>query len=206
MDNEQPYRFIVLVPHRDTVVILKKENLIFFTKGLEGILNLPHYAVLKKVKEPLVQAELKKEAQKIKTHIKKNNGKKIKLFPPALFNLSDILPDDVLPLKSLLSDYILIGRKIDLYNYAKTLIPLALIKNKQKEKCKKILDEEDFTEITFSAAYIANMAVKQNKNKIYWKTGIPAWLPSSVSTASVSAASASCPELITPPPITTSPS
>jgi hypothetical protein len=158
-------RFVVLVPHRDTALIIKKERRRLFDEGLLGAYSFPVAAPLAITKRPLTINELKITASEISAGI---NGK-INAFDNGKINAT-----------ALIQSYNIIGKELSLSApqipeataFEKIILCTALTKACRTEKFVSIPD------FAFRAAAIANMTLRplDEEFSFEWNIGRLVWL------------------------------
>jgi len=171
-------RFIILVPHRDALKPYDEYRQRLFAAGLYGAFSFPLSAPLSEVSRPFSHEELKELAQNIRARILRNpagnadgkitgngNCQTVKASQLSFFGPSLDLPVDGGLFPGSVEDKLL-----GIFN--PTLLCTAL--------AEKNPDNVETPAISFRAAYVANLAIRQLAIAAYsfeWKMGEPVWLP-----------------------------
>jgi len=179
-ETSRTYKFLVLVPHRDTRVELQKHCDSAVKAGLDGVYPFPRVIPLASVSQALDDGELKQIALSLRTHIGNNKiiaeGDAISTFP---FNEKELtlcgaglnidIPQDIFKNLSKKISFIFPSGIIGCFLKPKDNTKLNIFCNSPQKN------------IEFRAAAAANMDWKefQNKGEIYykWKIGKICWLP-----------------------------
>jgi len=175
----QTNKFLVLVPHRDIRVELKKYCDFKLKEGLTGVYNFPLVTPIASLSQALNDGELKQIANLLRKSIGKNkisagetsaiafsyDKKELSLYGKRL----DITPQDIS----------LSGEKKINYIFPSFVIG-CFLKDENNAKL-DILNENPQKKLEFRAAAVANMYWKtlQDNGEIYfkWKIGKLFWLP-----------------------------
>jgi len=177
-DKSKTQIFLVLVPHRDARVELRRQSEELIKKGLTNIYPFPHAAVLAILSKPLNTNELKQIARAIRektgnnkfytnetSSVKiKTDNKELNLFGPKLeFDASCALGMSADKIKTIISPPII----------GSFIIPDGI-----EQKNQNILY---YSSLSFRAAAAANMHWRPVKIKgevcYKWKIGKLSWLP-----------------------------
>jgi len=176
------FRFIILIPGRDTENLLYEYRTALFTKGFHGAYSFPPSAPLAEISRPFSRDELKKLATNIRKLTMANSGKitsaesctnagfgKLSFYGPRLD-----LPDDLF-------------NETAKGKTARTFFPIVL--------CASIIDSgsagtellaEKCPTLSFRAAAIANITIRSLNGRngealpysFEWETEPLVWLPS----------------------------
>jgi hypothetical protein len=173
--------FLVLVPHRDTRLILRKYSEGLFKAGFPGAFHFPWVSPLAAITNPLKREELKIFAHNIRKACRKEKFRAEGIcglaFPDTADNtvLSGARLDINLSDLKISSDF-LIEKKIKSF-YSPSVLGACLLSSGSEEPlpCPP--------EISFRAAAVANMFWQPAKQPdgaqgFKWKIGALSWLPS----------------------------
>jgi len=188
--NKAITRFIILVPHRDTVRILDEYRKKLFGIGFNGAYSFPSSAVLAEVSQPFGRDELKELATNIRRLTLKNDGKIQTTGPIALsFPISLTmeasffgLPLAISPLKEEFQEIIppTAAKKIINITFPPALcVALTNSSFNTKEKTNPPYTPT----LSFRAAFVANLSLRplrvpEDVLSFQWRIGTPTWLPS----------------------------
>ena len=167
-------RFVVLIPHRDSVRLIKFYRNELFREGLIGVYSFPIVSPIAVISCPLKKEELKRLAFNLRV-LSGNNGKItvgescILQYPPMSFlGLKLDLPIPIL------SENII-------YQFPHLLLCSGLIGYQDNDflKREKLLLPPSFF---FRSAMVANMILRPFKDStesysFEWKIGEPVWIP-----------------------------
>jgi len=178
------YVFLVLVPHQDVRIKLRKYCDSLIKTGLKGLYNFPFVVPLVSLTEKLNKDELKKTAIHLRkiTEEKKINTVNISniQFPAGTENMELLGPRLDLNIENLLTNGI---QKLK-NNFSPLIIGSFLIPGPSQflsDSVSKDLEKIPFEHLSFRAAAVANMhwqPVQKNGETIFiWKIGNLCWLP-----------------------------
>ena len=163
--------FLVLVPHRDIRVTLRKFS---ETLDIKEVYPFPWVAPLAVLSKPLKADELRQIAASLRNKTEKFNTKEpsISAFPAGEDNLSLLGPGLSLKIES---DIINNSIKI----IKNPIVGLYLIPGSNTKLLHEIPDcIKNLPKLSFRAAAAANMYIyKKSKNTYMWKIGKLNWLP-----------------------------
>ena len=179
------FKFLVLVPHRDTRSLLRKHGELLIKDGLTGVYLFPYAAPIAELSEMFNADELKYTAQSLRNI---TNGEKF-----------SVTETETAPFPSEKEKMILLGHGLDLKITEKvfgegikkiknTFTPLMigswLIPESDKQQIRASQTEDSISlceKLSFRAAAVANMYWKPFKNGdevgYKWKIGKLPWLP-----------------------------
>ena len=169
------FRYIILVPHRETVQHLDEYRQKLFSGGVPGAFSFPAAAPLAEISRSLSRDELTELAKNIRCLTEKTDGKilcgsavskppQTSFFGP-LLKLS--FDEETFPLTArekisrILTPPVLCAAIVH-----GTSVPNALL--------------ETAPALSFRAAFLANLAIRPLESNEYsteWKISIPTWLP-----------------------------
>jgi len=179
------FRFIILIPGRDTEKLLDGYRAALFTRGFHGAYSFPPAAPLAEVSRPFSRDELKELAGNIRDLTIAHDGKivsaecglnagleKLSFFGPRLDLIADLLTIEELLNKTAKGK---IKRTLNPIVFCAALTDPAVI-NPQAGKCPNL---------SFRAAALANMAIRSLSGgtgealpySFEWETGPLVWLP-----------------------------
>jgi hypothetical protein len=185
---KKPLRFVILIPHRDSAVILNQYRARLFSLDFPGAHSFPSAAPLAGLSRPLSRDELKGLARNIRALVKGNGGKiiaagtamaetqKLSFFGPRM-NLSldvNIFPET--------------AREKVLFILFPPVLCAALVypEDCSPDDCSKAENprRDETPALSFRAAALANLAVRPlsaelrfGEYSFEWRIGPPVWLP-----------------------------
>jgi hypothetical protein len=187
------FRFLVLVPHRDTRLPLHALSASLFSAGFPGAYSFPWIVPLALLKRPLLAEELKTLAIALRLQLNSEGGKFI-AGPPSLCSLAaEFLVDKSAfvygpALAIRLSDnyYEPVAEAIS-NRFSPLVLGAALVRESESEKgASAILHAAAPPQISFRAAALANMSYgplqsgNESGYSYEWKLGPFHWLPKKI--------------------------
>jgi hypothetical protein len=178
MRDGKKVRLLVLVPHRDARLPLRKWSASLFAAGVPGAWSFPWAAPLARLKRPLSTEELKSLARSLRYHINENGGK-LTANTPALGAFPINTPDN--EEKCIFGPSLQIELPTDFFMPAAEAItrriePLVIGAALMLRKEEKDLPAPP--QISFRAAALANMVYHEQEGNFFeWKIGPLHWLP-----------------------------
>jgi len=175
------FRFVILIPHRDTVKIFEEYRTGLFTKGLLGACSFPAAAPLAETREHFSRGELTELARNIRGLTKETDGKitsSAGVFIQSCRNFSFFGPKLNLPA----------GEAIFPGSAARKIISPLL----PPIFCAAITEEginysaenlpKEAPSLSFRPAFLANLSIRPLKEgaqpySFEWRIGRPVWLP-----------------------------
>ncbi|GMO47249.1 MAG: hypothetical protein Ta2B_29260 [Termitinemataceae bacterium] len=176
------YHFIVLVPHRDALVNLKKYLTGSTLFNSQSNIPFPNIAPIAITKEPVQMAYLKRLAKKLRT-----------LYPNGKTICGNVILEKLYGTSQL--DYFITGRKLlldtnrllddttdttNVIKYKFTNVVLCAYIKRLSITVKEKMDidfENELPDMQFSTCALANMVLRRiNSNSFEWKIGRLFWL------------------------------
>ncbi|MCL2762294.1 MAG: hypothetical protein FWD36_03675 [Treponema sp.] len=196
MKDTEFFQLLVLVPHRDVRLLLRKWSAELFAAGLPGAWSFPWVAPLATLKRTLSTEELKALAKKMGTGDwglgTRDSGLKVKLITNTLRQQTTLpSPQSLVP-----SPYSLFGTELNIAlsddffepvseaidcRFSQPVLGAALITHGGKAAPSFLINFDDLPpppSISSRAAALANMSYQiKDDNFCEWKIGTLHWLP-----------------------------
>ena len=180
--SKKTKRFIILVPHRDALKPLDGYRQRLFAAGFYGAFSFPLSAPLAEVSCPFDREELKGLARNIRG-LAGNTGGKITGNSSYQIVKEGQLSFYGPPLSLTIDEGIFPGSAKDKLQYCPNP-PLLCVALAGENQNGKTLNSMETHAISFRAAYVANLAIRQLAGTGFplefsfeWKVGPPVWLP-----------------------------
>ena len=178
----KPLRFIVLIPHRDSCVLLEKYRQRLFSLGFTGAYSFPAAAPLAMVSLSYNFSELKALAHELRCISHSKNGKitageTARVSCPMTGTAAFFGPLLDLPPLDTLNGW---NNEKLTFIFPRTLLCAAILSADNRDQKEEKLSIPDFTSFSFRAAKVSNLAIRPLKASPYsyeWRLGPDCWLP-----------------------------